>query len=237
MIGLLALVIAAGPVVEAQQPAKTWRIGQVGPGPKDCAFPPSDAAKGTPWEGAPLHPYAVALRLGLREAGWVEGRQYKIASFCIQRPEQIAAMASEVAAARLDLITVWTPQPAVALKQAAPDVPIVFVAVTDPVATGLVESLARPGGRITGFTHQADVPIPKRIELIRELKPAARRAALLLDGSDRINDLYIRQTEAAATQFGLSVQTWKVLINLDTAKALGLAIPAPLLARADRLID
>jgi len=219
LLALLAPVIATGSAVEAQQPARPWRIGEVGPGPKDCAYPPSDAARGTPWEGAPLHPYAVALRLGLGEAGWSEGRHYKVERFCIQRPEQIPAMANEVAAARLDLIVVWTPQPAVALKQAAPDVPMVFVAVTDPVATGLVESLAKPGGRITGFTHQADELIPKRIELIRELMPAARRAGLLLDGSDRINDLYVRQTEAAATRFGLAVQTRKVLNATDIEAA------------------
>jgi len=165
----------------AQQATKGHQIGQLGPGPAGCAFPPSAAAKGTPYEGQPLHPFEVALRLGLRDSGWTVPGNLQIERRCYQSADQLAPMAEELAGLHLEAIVAFTDLAMEILKQKAGRVPIVFIGARDPIASGFVTSLARPGGNMTGLSGMFDELVLKRIELLRELVPRIKRLGLLSD--------------------------------------------------------
>ena len=117
-----------------------------------------------------LNPVHAAWLSGLREKGWIEGRnllvEYRYA------PDRLPTLAAELVAQTPDLIVAAGPQAAVALKSATATIPIVFVAVFDPVGGGLVQSLSRPGGNITGLaTYVPGDWVAKQIEILRELVP------------------------------------------------------------------
>src|ERR1700745_2338996 len=125
-------------------------------------------------------PRRAALVARLAELGWVEGRnltvEYRAAEGIVERAGEIAA---EFARLRVDAIVLAGDAPGLAVKRAAPDIPIVLAAAGDPVGSGLVASLARPGGNVTGFSVQLTDTAGKRIELLREIVPNLRRLALL----------------------------------------------------------
>ena len=127
------------------------------------------------WVDAPARdPVHAAWLSGLRENGWIEGKnllvEYRFAS------DRLPALAAELVALAPELTTAPGPQPALALKSATATIPIVFVAVADPVGLGLVQSLARPGGNITGLaTYVPGAFVATRIEILRELVPDASR--------------------------------------------------------------
>ena len=145
--------------------------------------PPRSEAQGTPrrigflgvWADEPARdPVHAAWLSGLRENGWIEGKnllvEYRFAS------DRLPALAAELVALAPELTTAPGPQPALALKSATATIPIVFVAVADPVGLGLVQSLARPGGNITGLaTYVPGAFVATRIEILRELVPDASR--------------------------------------------------------------
>ena len=119
-----------------------------------------------------------ALRQGLRDLGHVEGKNIAIEyRYADVSSDKLRALADELVRLNVDLLVVAT-TPAV---QAAKTIPIVFFGVTDPVAAGLVDSLARPGGNITGFTNIASVLSGKRLELLKETVPKLSRVAVLWD--------------------------------------------------------
>ena len=121
----------------------------------------------------------TALLQRLRELGWVEGRNFAIEyRWAEGRTERFAEIAAEVVRLKVDVIvTAGTAVPA--LKQATSVIPIVFAVEADPVGRGLVASLARPGGNITGLSNQQPDMAGKRVELLRELVPSLRRLAVL----------------------------------------------------------
>ena len=127
-------------------------------------------------------PRLAAFRQGLRELGYVEGQtiqiEYRHESADLQRLPEHAA---ELVRMNVDLLVAVTSNAAVAAKKTTSTVPIVFMGVTDPVATGLAESLARPGGNITGITNVAAVLAGKRLELLKEVLPKLTRVAVLWD--------------------------------------------------------
>ena len=127
-------------------------------------------------------PRLAAFRQGLRELGYVEGQtiqiEYRHESADLQRLPEHAA---ELVRMNIDLLVAVTSNAAVAAKRTTATVPIVFMGVTDPIATGLAQSLARPGGNITGITNVAAVLAGKRLELLKEVLPKLTRVAVLWD--------------------------------------------------------
>jgi putative tryptophan/tyrosine transport system substrate-binding protein len=181
-LALAFLVAMMAPCLAvAQQPGKVYRVASLGPGPPGCTFPPVKVAKGTPWDGQSLHPYEVALRLGLRDQGWVEGQNLLFDRLCYQSLGQLQSLAGDLAGRDLDAVIVWTLPAAQALKQAIKRTPIVFIALPDPVEDGLIISFHRPGGNLTGTVSQADELYAKRVELMREVLPRAKTLAYLYE--------------------------------------------------------
>ena len=127
-------------------------------------------------------PRLAAFRQGLRELGYVEGQtiqiEYRHESADLQRLPEHAA---ELVRLNIDLLVAVTSNAAMAAKKTTSTVPIVFMGVTDPIATGLAESLAHPGGNITGITNVAAVLAGKRLELLKEVLPKLTRGAVLWD--------------------------------------------------------
>jgi putative ABC transport system substrate-binding protein len=132
------------------------------------------------------------FRQGLRELGYVEGQTIAIAyRFAEGKLEQLPALAAELVGLQVDLIVAYAFQAARAAKQATQTLPIVMVRVgRDPVEAGLVESLARPGGNLTGLTMLGVQLHGKRLELLKEVMPRGSRVAALFDGGAPINIVY-----------------------------------------------
>jgi putative tryptophan/tyrosine transport system substrate-binding protein len=147
-----------------------------------------------------------ALREGLRDAGYVEGRNLRleIRSATTERHLQ-SEKAAELVRLNVNLIVTFFTPSAIAAKQATRDIPIVMAGAGDPVATGLVASLARPGGNITGQSSGGAELAGKSVELIRELLPAARRIGLIADEADPFAKPYLAQIDQAARSAGMEV--------------------------------
>ena len=170
------------------------------------------------------------FRRAFRELGYVEGKNLVIDWRSAERSiDRANAMASELV--RLQprvLVAEFTPA-ARALKNATTTIPIVMASTGDPVASGLVPNLARPGGNITGFTNLAAELSGKRLDLVRELVPGMTHVGLLIHGADPLDGAFVDETRAAAAKVGIQVQVKSVprpdeLGNILTAmKAEGVA--------------
>jgi putative ABC transport system substrate-binding protein len=182
-MGSLAGGLLAGPLpARAQPPGKVWRIGYLDQG--------SAARNG---------PYLEAFRHGLRDLGWIEGKNITIeARFAEGKTEQLPALAVELVRGKVDLMATASTPAALAAKQATSSIPIVIGFVADPVGSGLVRSLARPGGNITGWTHQGLELRGKYLELIKEAVPDATRFGVLWNPANPVHRLSMGTIEAAA---------------------------------------
>ena len=175
-----------------------------------------------------------AFRAGLRSAGWVEGGNlhidYRAAG---GRFDQLPAAAQELVDLKPDLIVASTPQTSRAAKNATSTIPIVFLAVADPVRVGLVESLARPGGNVTGVATV--VPggfIGKSLEVFTQALPKAVRIAALINPSNEVtNALFAMEAHPAARQLGVQLQVYEVRVPEDIERAIDAAV----LAKVDAL--
>jgi putative ABC transport system substrate-binding protein len=152
-------------------------------------------------------PLLDALREGLRDAGYVEGRNLRLEiRSAVGRPDLQLEKANELVRLKVDLIiTIFTPS-ALAAKQATRDIPIVMAGAGDPVATGLVASLARPGGNISGQSSGGGEVAGKSLELMRELVPATRRVGVLADETDPFAKTYVAQIIEAARILGMAAE-------------------------------
>jgi putative ABC transport system substrate-binding protein len=163
LIVFVVVLLAFAVIVEAQQPSKMPRIGYLG------AFTPS--------AGAPL---LEAFRQGMRELGYVEGRNIFIDyRWAEGTPDQFPALAGELINLRVDVIVTQSNAAVAALQQATRTIPIVVAAMGDPVGSGFVASLARPGGNITGFSNESEEFAGKWVELLKEAMPKISRVAVL----------------------------------------------------------
>jgi putative ABC transport system substrate-binding protein len=150
-------------VAAAHPPATTWRIGYLGPV--------------SPSAGAHL---LESFRQGLRELGYVEGQNISIDyRWAEGRPDRLPALAVELTQLKVDVIVTYNNASVTALKRATRTIPIVFAGVGDPVGSGFVAGLARPGGNITGLTSLNEEVSQKWVELLREAVPAVFRVAVL----------------------------------------------------------
>jgi putative tryptophan/tyrosine transport system substrate-binding protein len=165
--------------------------------------------------------YVSALVHRLRELGWTEGKtvaiEYRWAEGRSERMEEIAA---EFVRLKVDIIVTGGTPPVIAAKQATSVIPIVFAAVGNPVDSGLVATLARPGGNVTGMSTQAPDLAGKRIELLREVVSVIGRLAILANVSNVSAALDMAEAQAAAGALGLQVTTLEIRRAEEIAPAL-----------------
>lgn len=174
----------------AQSPAKVYRIGLLSPG-----APIADASP----NGAPL------IR-GLAEHGYVLGRNLALERRGAEgHLDRLPRLLEELVASKPDLIVTFGYPPAVIAKEKT-TLPVVVFAAGDPVSTGLVASLARPGGHVTGISDVSAELTPKRMELLKEMTPGLKRVAMLWNADDLGMTMRYRASETGATTMRLSVQ-------------------------------
>jgi putative tryptophan/tyrosine transport system substrate-binding protein len=199
-IAFVGSTIAALPLAaRGQQAGKLPVIGFLG----------ADAAAFSPW--------TAAFVGRMRELGWIEGRTIAIEyRWSEGRPERYAEIAAEFVRMKVDaIVTVGTAVPIV--KQATAIIPIVFAVGIDPVANGLVASLARPGGNVTGLSIQAAELAGKRLELLREVVPHFHRLAIIFDAGNTQPVLEMDETRAAARTLSLEVAPLEIRRAEDIA--------------------
>ena len=172
------------------------------------------------------------FRSGLRDLGYVDGGNVTIAArYADGNPERLPALAAELLALRPDVIVTAGPQAARALKAATSTVPVVLAVMSDPVAVGLAKSLAHPGGNFTGLAFQNPELTGKRLEMLREAVPSARRVAVLSDSSMG-QKLGEREALEAASALGFVAKVYTV----HSAADFGAAFEAIRRDKVDALI-
>jgi putative ABC transport system substrate-binding protein len=176
-------------------------------------------------------PRRVAFANRLAELGWVEGRSiliaYRWADGAVERAIEIAP---EFVRVPVDIIVTSGDAYVLAVKRAAATIPIVFASAGDPVGNGLVASLARPGGNVTGLSIELPDTVGKRLELLRDVVPALRRLAILFNASDPQVNLELDAVLAAAHTLSLDTVRSEVRLSEDIAPAI-----EPLKGRAEAL--
>ena len=181
-VWLVALALAPFRLAEAQQAKKIQRIGYLTANSSSAELPRFDA-----------------FRKGLRELGHVEGQnigiEYRHAEGNFDR---LPGFAAELVGLKVDVLVGVTTNAVVAAKNATRSIPIVFIGVSDPITAGLVESLARPGGNLTGFTNIAPVLSGKRLELLKETVQSS--PALPYCGTHSLQALYHNGKKANSRQ-------------------------------------
>ena len=155
--------------------------------------------------------YLGALTKAFRDLGYVEGRNIELDHrFPAEQPERFRTLAQELAESKVDVIIAVTGLGAKAAKQATGSIPIVIVADSDPVGNGLVESLAHPGGNVTGLSLMASDTNGKRLALLKEVIPKLARIAVVLDPRDPYSKGSAVAYERAAKSLGLSIEIFGV---------------------------
>jgi len=182
-------IIACLPAAHAQQRGKPQRIGLLIPVSAQAA-----AAN------------VAAFRQGLRDLGYTEGRdvalEYRNAD---GKDNFLPGFAAELVQAGVDVILTWGTPAARAAKEATSKIPIVMAAIADPTGTGIVQSLARPGGNITGLTSIALEIDGKRLEFLRDIAPPLSRVAVFWNPANPVGKLLVNQTKLAADSLGLEL--------------------------------
>jgi ABC-type uncharacterized transport system substrate-binding protein len=191
---LCALLLALGIPVEAQQPKKIARLGYLA-----AVSAAADA------------PRLEAFRQGLRDLGYIEGQNL----FIEVRHEgggfgRLPELAAELVGQKPDVLVAVTTNAAQAAKKATTTIPIVFMGVTDPVTTGLVDSLAQPGSNITGITNMAAILTSKRLELFKETLPTVSRVAVLWDPQAPGSVPQWQASQQPAQELGLHLYSMEV---------------------------
>jgi putative tryptophan/tyrosine transport system substrate-binding protein len=170
---------------------------------------------------AALRDWVAALVQRLRELGWIEGRTVAIEyRWADGHDERLAEIAAELVRRKVDVIVTHSAGPVLVAKQATAVIPIVFATSADPVGAGLVSSLARPGGNVTGLSSQSNDSAAKRLELLRELIPGLRRLAIMANADAPAAMLEMTDAEATAHALGLEVVTSKIRQARDIVPAL-----------------
>lgn len=190
---VLTLTMLSLPLaVEAQTVSKVYRVGVLSPG-----FPPP----------GPLE----AFRRGLHDLGYVEGRTLVIEwRFAEGKNERLAALADELLRLKVDVIFAVNTPAAQAAKNATTAIPIVIARLADPVRTGLVPSIARPGGNITGLSSIPEELAAKRLELLKEILPGVSRVATIWNAGNPGHLQIVSAMELASPQLGLRLQSLPV---------------------------
>ena len=182
---------------------------------------------------APPRDYIDALELGLRDRGYVPGRDVVIEyRFAEGREDQLDGLAKELMERKVAIIIVAGNQAAAAAKNATWTIPIVMAVANDPVASGLVDSLARPGGNITGTTLLSSTLAGKRLELVKQLLPKVSRVAILLNKDAPAHQIAWKETLAGAAMLRIDVEPFEV----QSAKEFDDAFARMVKARVEALV-
>src|SRR5262245_2230036 len=193
-VALLGGAAAVWPLAAHAQRSKPALMGLLGSG---------TAAAQSEW--------TAAFVQRLRELGWSEGRNLTIEyRWAEGRSERFAEIASEFVRLKVDVIVTHNTLPPLAAKQATSLIPIVFATAGDPVGTGIVESLARPGGNVTGLSSQHPDSAGKRLELLSELVPGLRQLAVLLEPGNPFSAVEFDGVSTAARTLGLEVMSFEI---------------------------
>jgi putative tryptophan/tyrosine transport system substrate-binding protein len=203
---LFALCLPTG----AQQPGKVPRIGYI---------------SGTGSTSDP-GPYVEALRRGLHDLGHIDGKNFIIEYRGAEgKLDRIPSLVNELVQLKVDVLVVPIPSAIRAAKQATKTIPVVMVTGLDPVATGLVDSLARPGGNITGLATLAQDLSGKRLELLKEVVPRLSRVGVLQNPDDEIAAIALKEYETAARVLKIQLQSIDVSgSNPDLERAFQTAV-------------
>ena len=188
--------------------------------------PPDDAA------------YRALLR-GLQDLGYVEGK-YVFVLFRLGEPSRLPELANELVRLKVDLITTFGTPAAQAAKRATGTVPIVMAVIGDPIRTGIVTSLARPGGNVTGVTNLGPGIATKRMELLKEAVPKASRVALLWNSANPDQFAHLSEAEAGARLLGMTLHSVPVRSGEELDPALAAMMrehPSVLLVTGDTVLQ
>ena len=210
--GLLAAPVAA----QAQQAGRSYRIGVLLAAPAPA-----------------VGPHVQALRERLREFGYVEGQNLGLEMRWVTTAEGgLDRLAADLVRSKVDLLIAWTTPAALAARRATSVIPIVMVSVGDPVGSGLVASLSRPGGNVTGVTNVSRDVSGKLLQLLREVRPDATRIAVLRNPDNPGSALMWRETQAAAESLSVQLQ----LVGVREPKELGAGFAAMARDRAASVV-
>src|SRR5262245_35762616 len=186
----------------------------------------------------PRSPHAMgdrlrAFRLGLKDVGYVEGENVTVIyRFAEDQYDRLPELAAELVRRRVTVIAASATPAAIAAKPATTTIPIAFIVAEDPVRLGLVASLARPGGNLTGVNFFTGELVAKRLELLRELVPAATRVAVLVNPTNAtVAETKLREVAAAGRAMGLQVQA----LNASTSREIDAAFATFVGGRPDAL--
>ncbi len=228
-LALCALLFALSLSAQAQQPGKIPRIGFI-------------SGRGIPTSATP-DPNARAFQQGLRDLGYTEGKNIVLElRYAEGKPDRAASLVSELLRLNVDVLV--TPYSAAidAAKQANKTIPIIIITLGEPVADGLVDSLARPGGNITGLTRLTRDLSGKRLELLKEVVPGISRVGILSDADTRVKTKPFKYYEPAAHALKIQLQPLEVRgPTPDLAEAFQTAVNAGvrtlIIVRTPLLID
>ncbi len=185
--GLLGTPLPA----EAQPPGKVYRIGFLASAPA----------------AALAQPRSQAFLQGLRDLGYAEGRNITIEwRWAAGKPDRLPNLAAELVRLKADVIVAEGTPETLAVKKLTTTIPIVFTVAADPVGSGLVASLGRPGGNVTGLSIISPELTGKRLELLKEALPEVVRVAVLLNPANPVSIAQLKETEAAARTLGLHLR-------------------------------
>jgi putative ABC transport system substrate-binding protein len=183
-------------------------------------------------------PFLDAFRAGMRALGHAEPGDYVLEErYAEGKGERLTALAQELVRKKPDVLLVSTTPASLAAKAASTSVPMVVVLVADPVGAGIVQSLARPGGNITGITNIVAELAGKRLELLKEMVPGASRIAVFINPDSQNAPLQLRNAQAAAARLGIALAP---VLEIRKPPDLEPAFEAAVRARADaaiRMID
>ena len=198
---LATIILTAVSVAEAQQAKRIPRIGYL-----------SNRVKPTP--GSP-DLGEEAFRRGLRELGYIDGKNILIEyRYAEGNDDRLPGLVAELLELKVDVIVSGTIRGIRAAKQATKSIPIIMITTADPVAAGLVDSLARPGGNVTGFTRLVQELSGKRLELFKEAVPGISRVGILRDARGRATDSGLKDYEAAGRALKIQIR----FLEVDGAK-------------------
>jgi len=205
-LGTLAGGLLAAPLVAwAQQAARVYRLGLLG------GSPPNTPGGRRAWEG---------FFQGMRELGYVEGQNILVEGrFYGERTDQLPTLAAELVRLKVDVIVAGTPPAPEAAQRATSTIPIVMATHSDPVGSGLVANLAKPGKNVTGLSTLGPELVAKRLQLLKEAVPGISRVAVLSNPADTTQALLLREAKVAARSLKVHLQVLEVRAPSDFAGA------------------
>lgn len=209
------LGIAGGAAASVPLAARAQQIGRM----RQIGFLFPNSGGDLEWERR-----VGALTDALRASGWIEGKTVEFTiRYAEGKPERLSAFAAELVSAKVDVVVTQGSEPIKALHNANSTIPIVMAQIGDAVGTGVIASLAHPGGNVTGMTLVASETVAKRLQLVKDLSPEMVRVTALFDGRTMAHRVQIKFMEQAAPALGLTLQSLPNTSAADVDENLRLA--------------